>query len=401
MNWFGRSLENPTVSLSSPEAAELFVSGPQYAGVTVNEKTAITSAAVFACVNNLSQDLAKLPLQVFQRTDTGKEAARKHPAYRLLHTRPNNYSTSYTFRQTGQALLLLWGNFYARIERDGAQKPVALHILHPSDVTPELVNNNIYYKIASTSEVLNSFEVLHVPGLGFDGIKGMSVIQYAKRSIALGLATESFGADLFEKGALMSGILTTDQKLQPDQRAAISAGWKARHHGPDGKHGTAVLEGGIRYERLGIPPDDAQFLETRQFQIPEIARWFRMPLHKIQDLTRSTNNNIEHQSIEYVTDTLQPWLINWEQAYNTKLFAGYEQEEFFAEHNLNGLLRGDVTARAAFYNTMTTIGAMSINDIRALENLNKVTGGDKHYRQLNLIDINAPEPQQPTANEGE
>jgi HK97 family phage portal protein len=386
-------MENPAVPLNSQAAEELFPAHSNTAaGVVVSEASAIKLAAVFACVNVLSQDVAKLPLQVFRRLDGGKELAKDHPVYRLLHKRPNAYTTSYNFRQTGMAMLALWGNFYARIERNGAFQPMALHILHPADVTPALIANELYYTIHSTGEVLSSYEVLHVAGLGFDGIKGLSVIQFAKQSIGLGLATEHFGAGFFGAGATVGGALTTDQVLRPEQRKNITDSWRAAHHGPKGHHGTALLEGGLRYERIGIPPSDAQFLETRQFQIPEIARWFRMPLHKIQDLTRSTNNNIEHQSIEYVTDTLQPWLVNWEQKYNLSLFREDEQDDYQAEHNLNGLLRGDVAARSAFYNTMTTIGAYSINEVRALENQNPIEGGDKHYRQLNLIDINAPEP---------
>jgi HK97 family phage portal protein len=385
-------LENPAVPLESPEAAEVWV-GNSYdtsSGITVSEQTAIKLSGVFACVNVLSQDVAKLPLQVFRRIEGGKELATDHAVYRLLHKRPNPYTTSYNFRQTGMAMLALWGNFYARIERDGDYVPKALHILHPADVTPELVKGEVVYTIHSTNEKLLSHEVLHVAGLGFDGIKGLSVIQYAKQSIGLGLATEKFGAGLFGSGATLGGFLSTDQKLTPDQRKVISSVWRATQHGPENNHNTAVLEGGLSYSRIGIPPGDAQFLETRQFQLPEIARWFRMPLHKIQDLTRSTNNNIEHQSIEYVTDTLQPWLVNWEQKYNLSLFREDEQDTLHTEHNLNGLLRGDVAARSAYYNTMTTIGAMSINDVRSLENMNPIEGGDKHYRQLNLTDINAP-----------
>jgi HK97 family phage portal protein len=387
-------LENPAVPLSDKSAAESLF-GNKYetaAGITVTEANALNSSGVFACVNVLSQDVAKLPCKPYRRTDKGKEVARDHSSYRLLHHRPNNYTTSFNFRQTGQAFLALWGNFYARIERNGAFEPVALHMLHPADVTPFLLNGEKYFTIHSTGETRASYEILHVAGLGFDGVKGMSVVQYARQSIGLGLATEKFGAGFFGAGATVGGALTTDQILRPEQRKNIVDSWKAAHHGPNGNHGTALLEGGLRYDRIGIPPSDAQFLETRQFQLPEIARWFRMPLHKIQDLTRSTNNNIEHQSIEYVTDTLQPWLVNWEQQYNLSLFREDEQEAYFVEHNLNGLLRGDVAARSAYYNTMTTIGAMSINEVRALENQNAIEGGDKHYRQLNLVDINAPEP---------
>lgn len=294
------------------------------------------------------------------------------------------------------AWVLAWGNFYARIIRNGAMQPISLEILPSWDVTPQLVKGELYYHIASTGETLHSWEVFHVAGLGFDGVKGMSVIKYARQSIALGMAAENFGASFFGEGATIGGLLTTDNQLKQDQRDAIKKSWHAAYHGPKGKHGTAVLEGGLHYERVGIPPEDAQFLETRQFQVPEICRWFRVPPHKIHDLTRSTNNNIEHQSIEYVTDTLAPHLVNWEQEADRKLLREDEKGEFFTKFNLNGLLRGDVKARGEFYAKLFGIGALSQNDIRRLEDQNDIPGGDKYYVPLNMVDSNAPPPDLPT-----
>jgi len=362
------------------------------AGIKVSEDTALRFSAVFACINVLSQDVAKLPWGLFQHVDTGKVAARKHPVYKLLHSEPNGLMTSFAFRRTGMAWMLAWGNFYARIIRNNAMRPVSLDIMPAWDVSPEVVAGKLYYHIHSTGETLQAWEVYHVAGLGFDGIKGMSVIKYARQSIALGMAAENFGASFFGEGATIGGFLTTDKPLNDTQRSAIKKSWHNAYHGTKGKHGTAVLEGGLHYERVGIPPEDAQFLETRQFQVPEICRWFRLPPHKIHDLTRSTNNNIEHQSIEYVTDTLAPHLVNWEQEADRKLLREDEKGTYFNKFNLNGLLRGDVKARGEFYAKLFTVGALSQNDIRRLEDQNDIPNGDKYYVPLNMIDSNAPAP---------
>lgn len=359
------------------------------AGVHVNEDSAMRFSAVWGAVRILSETIASLPLNVYKKTDAGKEIDREHPIYKLLHSEPNGFMTSFIFREVLMSHVSLWGNHYSLIVKK-KQRPVELIPLHPTEVEPVLLKNKLYYKVDSEN-VRGTYDyedILHIPGLSFDGIKGKSPITYARENIGLGLAAEKFGANFFGNGANLSGVLEHPATLSDAAQGRILKSWNSKYSGINKSHKTAVLEEGMKYTRIGIPPQDSQFIETRKFSINEIARIFRIPPHMLADLEKSSFSNIEQQSIEFVIHTIRPWVVRIEQEINRKLFWEVEKGVNFAEFNLNGLLRGDAEARGSFYNTMFMIGAMSPNDIREFENLNKIDGGEKYYVPLNMIGSN-------------
>ena len=352
-------------------------------GETVTEETATTLTAVWSAVKLLSESVAGLPVQVFTRNGNSKDIDRENPVYTLLHSEPNPYMTSFLFHQTMMSDVLLWGNAYARIHRDSAYRVKWLEIIPPSNVTVEIKGKK-WFKVEGLQNKIADRDMIHVVGLSYNGVTGKSPIQVCKEAIGLGLAAEKFGGNFFGNGANMTGVLEAPFAMTPDQSKQLSKSWDQKNSGNDKSGGTAILEGGLKYQRIGIPPDQAQFIATRKFQVNEIARMFNVPPHLIGDLERSTNNNIEQQSIEFVTYSLLPWVKRFEQEYNRKLFKEDEKGNTFAEFNLSGLLRGDVVARAQYYKTMWEIGAFNDNEIRALENKNPYKGGDQFLVPMNM-----------------
>jgi HK97 family phage portal protein len=390
-----RSYFQRPMSLKDPALARLFNDGyASRAGVYVDEQRALTYAPFWSAVSRISADVASLPAFVFRRrADGGKDRFPKHPAYRLLHDEANPHMSAMSFRECLQAHVLVTGNAFAEIERNGAGAPVALWPIPPYRVKPfmqttTLPNGNyravLRYRIDGTT-IIDAQNMLHVPGLGFDGCCGYSVIEKARESLGLGIAMQDFGATFFGNGTTFGGVITRPAEagaMGPDAEKGFRENIQAYHGqgGLDRAFRVLLLQEGMRYERAGIPPDDAQFLESRAFQVTEIARWFNIPPHKLGDLSRATFSNIEMQSLEYVTDTLRPWLIRWEQECHRKLVAPAEQSTVFVEHSMDALLRGDSQARAAFYREMFEIGAFSINEIRNFENLNPIgADGDLHF----------------------
>jgi len=363
-------------------------------GVSVSEQTALTYSAFWACVNAISTDVASLPLILYKRDkDGGKTRFTTSKTYQLLHDEPNPEMTSMSMRQTLQAHALTWGGGFAEIERDQLDRPKYLWPITPDRVT--MVRDrvgNVAYAVSNSlgdPDIIPAADMLHIPGLGFDGTGGYSVVAMARESIGLGLATERFGGTFFGGGSTFGGVLSFPGPRPPEMsdKNYIDA-LNTSHQGVERAHRFLRLYNGAKYERLGIPPNDAQFLETRLHQVEEMCRWFRMPPHKIQHLARSTNNNIEHQGLEYYTDTLRPWLVRWEQEINRKLIAPLERRQQFAEHNVDGLLRGDSAARAEFFTKMFTLGAYSINMILEKENLNGIgPSGDVHFVPLNMTPV--------------
>lgn len=363
------------------------------AGVRVNEATAMQSTAVYACVRILSETLASLPLPVYQRLEGGgKERAPNHPLYTVLHDIANDEMTSYTLRETLMSHLLLWGNAYAEIEWNNAGEVRALWPLRPDKTLPQRnaeTKNLEYHTILpdGTQAILPFERVLHIPGLGFDGIIGYSPIAMAKQAIGLSLATEEFGARFFSNGAHPSGIVEYPGKMSDQAYERYKKDVEEKHQGLGKSHRIMILEEGLKYHQVGIPPEDAQFLETRKFQLNEIARIYRVPPHMIGDLERATFSNIEHQSIEFVVHTVRPWLVRWEQAIKLKLFTPSERRRFFAEFVVDGLLRGDIKSRYDAYAVARQNGWMSANDIRELENQNPIPGGDVYLVNGNMVPI--------------
>lgn len=377
-----------------------FLFGGTSSGKSVNERTAMQATAVYACVRILSEAIAGLPLHVYRyRSDGGKEKVPFHPLYYLLHDEPNPEMTSFVFRETLMGHLLIWGNAYAQVLRNGRGQPVALYPLLPSkmevDRSPSGALIYTYYRDADESGInpkggyvtLRRDEILHIPGLGFDGLIGYSPIAMAKNAIGLSLATEEFGATFFANGANPGGVLEHPGVVKDPDRLRES--WHAQFSGTN-SHKVAVLEEGLKFHQMSIPPEDAQFLETRKFQIDEIARIFRVPPHMVGDLEKSSFSNIEQQSLEFVKYTLDPWVVRWEQALQQALILPSEKASLFIKFNLDGLLRGDYQSRMNGYATGRQNGWLSANDIRELENMNRIPaeeGGDLYLINGNMTKL--------------
>ena len=396
------SRDKPKNYLSSSFYSFFF--GSTSSGKPVNETTAMQMTAVYSCVRILSETVAGLPLNVYKYNDSGgKEKAFKHPLYRLLHDEPNPEMTSFAFRETLMSHLLLWGNAYAQIIRNARGEVIALYPLMPNKMTVDRdQNGRLFYSyqrgaedpgaLGRSSRVnLAPTDVLHIPGLGFDGLIGYSPIAMAKNAIGLAIATEEYGAKFFANGAAPSGVLEHPGTIKDPQR--VKESWNSAYQGSANAHKIAVLEEGMKYTPIGIAPEQAQFLETRKFQINEIARIFRVPPHMLADLEKSSFSNIEQQSLEFVKYTLDPWVVRWEQSMCRVLFSESEKPAYFIKFNVDGLLRGDYASRMSGYATARQNGWMSANDIRELENLDRIApelGGDLYLINGAMMLLGAP-----------
>ncbi|MEV0586333.1 phage portal protein [Nonomuraea sp. NPDC050310] len=373
------------------------------AGVWVSEETALHYAPYFAGVRVIAEDVASLPLITYERLARGKRRASEHPLYPLLHDQPNPYMTSVGLRETLQGHVITWGDGYAYIIRNNAGDVVELWPLRPDRMHPEFTPSDrpgkgkLMYRyddpVNGIKAMLHPDEVLHIKGLGGDGIRGYSVIGMARQSLGLGVAAEVFGARLFSNGARPGGVLKHPGRLSEGASKRLKDDWETMHRGLDQAHRVAILEEGLEWQALGIPPDDAQFLETRKFQVTEMARWLRLPPHKLADLERATFSNIEHQAIDYVTSALRIWLVRWEQAIGLRLLTDTERPTYFAEHLVDALLRGDTKSRYEAYAIARNWGWASADDIRELENQNPLPDGrgEVYLVPLNMKPAPTPE----------
>ena len=375
-----------------------FFMGSSSSGKVVTERSAMQMTAVYACVRILSEAIAGLPLHLYKYTsDGGKEKAIDHPLYQLLHDEPNPEMSSFVFRETLMTHLLLWGNAYAQIIRNGKGDIIALYPLMPNRMRVDRDDKGqLYYtynrvydealKTKSMTVVLKPYDVLHIPGLGFDGLVGYSPIAMAKNAIGLAIATEEYGAKFFANGAAPSGVLEHPSTLKNPEK--LREAWQSQFGGSQNSNRIAVLEEGLKYTPISISPEQAQFLETRKFQINEIARIFRVPPHMVGDLEKSSFSNIEQQSLEFVKYTLDPWVVRWEQNLQRILLNPDEKKDYFFKFNVDGLLRGDYASRMTGYATARQNGWMSANDIRELENLDRIPtelGGDLYLINGNML----------------
>ena len=377
-----------------------FLFGSSTSGKAVTERTAMQMTAVYSCVRILAEAVAGLPLNLYHYLpDGGKEKSYEHPLYRLLHDEPNPEMSSFVFRETLMTHLLLWGNAYAQIIRNGKGEVVALYPLMPNRITVDRdENGQLYYSYNRSSDeapimkgstvILKPSDVLHIPGLGFDGLVGYSPIAMAKNAIGMAIACEEYGAKFFANGAAPGGVLEHPGTIKDPQR--VREAWQSQFGGSGNSNKIAVLEEGMKYTPIGISPEQAQFLETRKFQINEIARIFRVPPHMVGDLEKSSFSNIEQQSLEFVKYTLDPWVIRWEQSIMRSLLSLEEKTQYFVKFNLEGLLRGDYQSRMTGYATARQNGWMSANDIRELENLDRIPtedGGDLYLINGNMLPL--------------
>lgn len=389
---FGQARDKPVDKAA--DAGYSFLFGRTTSGKPVNERTAMQTTAVYTCVRILAEAVASLPLHVYEyQDDGGKKLVHDHPLYYLLHDEPNPEMTSFVFRETLMSHLLIWGNAYAQIIRDGAGRVLGLYPLLPDKMEVQRDDKgNIYYVYSRNSDENPTFkeygniklkaeDVLHIPGLGFDGLIGYSPIAMAKNAVGMTLACEEYGASFFANGANPGGVLEHPGVLKDPSKVRES--WNSVYRGVNNAHKIAVLEEGMKYQQIGIPPEEAQFLETRKFQINEIARLYRIPPHMVGDLDKSSFSNIEQQSLEFVKYTLDPWVIRWEQSLQKSLLLPGEKGKYFIKLNVDGLLRGDYQSRMNGYAVGRQNGWFSANDIREMENMNPIP--DEEGGNLYLI----------------
>lgn len=355
--------------------------GTSSSGQSVNQASSLTYSAVWAAVRSISEGVASLPLQVFRKDPNGgRTKDLENPLYNLLHDSPNPEMGSLIFRETIMGHVLTWGNGYAEIERDGRGNVVALWPLRPDVCQPVRdENGDLYYQYGNI--IFLPEEILHIKGLGFDGIKGYSVIANAKEAIGLGMALENYGASFFANGAKPSGVISVPGKLNSEAIQNMRKSWEEMHSSSKNSHRVAILQNGVTYQSIGISPDDAQWVGSRSFQLQEIARWFRIPASKLGDTSGSSYSSLEQDNLNFLQETLRPWLIRWEQEIRMKLI---KDPDIYAEHNQDALLRGDSAARSAFYASAISWGWLNRNEVRALENLPAFEGGQSYMTPKNM-----------------
>lgn len=359
-------------------------------GQAVGPNTALTLSSYFASVRAVAEDVGKIPLILYRRSGQGKDRATSHPLYRLLHDQPNPDMTAMDFRSCMTANAANWGSAYAEIVRNRAGQALAWWPLESGKMSIERDANGklIYiYRDGGVETRLPQRDVFHLRGLASNGIEGYSIARLARESIGLGLAEQKSGGAFFGNANRPSGILESPQPLEVGQKDELRKQWEAQHKGSENAHKTAVLSGGITFKPLSISNEDAQFIESRQLTVEEMARWLRVPPHVIGHLLRATFSNIEHLAIEYVTHCLMSWAVRWEQEIQRKLISPRERN-VFAEHLFDALLRGDIETRYKAYATARRYGLASANDILRRENMNPIgPAGDVYMVEGNMINV--------------
>lgn len=388
-----------------PSSGRGFFFMQKTAGVKVDQESALTYSAVWRAINLISQQVSILPCDVMEKDRKAngnviRSNLYDHPVAWLLDVQPNEEMTAQTFKETLTAHCLGWGNGYAEIERDLAGRVFALWPIEPDRV--DVIRDNsgrIVYRIsngAAPYTYLDQRDMFHLKGLGFDGITGYSVISYAARSIGLGIAAETFGSAFFANGANPGGVLEHPGQLSEPALKHLRESLDERHAGPGKAMRPMILEEGMAFKSITIPQRDAQFLESRQFNVTDIARWYGVPPHKLMEMSHATFSNIEHQNIEFVVDALMPWIKRWEQEARIKLIAPRNQRRIEVKFNVKALMRGDSKSRAEYYKTMSNIGVYSVNDILELEDMNPIgPDGDKRLVQINQTTLEKIGEEQP------
>lgn len=354
----------------------------------ISEEGSLSLSAVWACVRILSETVGTLPIHLYKRTNNGRVQDKTHPCNRVIQI-PNEYCNRSHLMRHLMISCTLWGNGYARIFRDKMYRPERLKLYHPAQVEPVLTESDtLFYRIGTTGELIPSDDMIHLRGLSTNGYKGKSPIAVHRDNLSLTMAAQIYGEKFFNQGGNMSGLFKYPSTLKDEQYNRLRKQLVEQTTGLHNAHVPMLLEGGMTYERISIPPEDAQFIATRKFQKTEIATIFGVPPHMIADLDRATNNNIEHQGMEFVLYCLLPYLGGIEEEFNRKLLRNDEFDTHYYLFQLNGLLRGDAKTRSEFYKNMNLIGAMSANEIRALEDMNFYEGGDEYFVQANMQTVN-------------
>ena len=381
---FRSSPENPSTSLSNPAAWLTGLFGTSKTGVQVSEDNALTFSAVYAAVRIISETIASIPLNVYQADGETRVKAVGHPVQDLLAKAPNSVSSTFTFREAMASNLVLHGNAYAKIEMNAAGRPTALIPLNPMKVEVKVVDGEKVYVFDEKQTYLD-YEMLHFVGLSFNGLTGKSPLSMAREAVAIGLAAQEYGARFYSNGANAGGVITAPGRLNTEVVKRLRESWNRAQSGNSNSHSTAILEEGMKYEKIGLDPEAAQFLQSRKFQVNEIARIFRIPPSYLADLENSsTRANVEQQAIQFVRDCITPYVRRMEVELNRKLFRE-DEPNLYAYFTMEGLMRGDLQGRYDAYATARQWGWLSVNDIRDLENLNPVEGGDIYLQPLNMV----------------
>ena len=362
-------------------------------GVAVTPETALSFSAVYAAVRILSESIASLPVNLYKLEDNGdRDIQKEHPVQKLLALEPNSLMTSYDFRQAVVANLVLKGNAYAFIHRDGTGRPTSLQIIDNDSIELLHHEGELFYDIKNIELPVPASEMLHFAGLNFNGITGQSPIDVQRDTLALAISANLYGTNFYKNAATPRGIIKHPGKITKEAAERLRNSWNSQNQGVYNAHRTAILEEGMSFQSIQLNPADVDFLKTRSYQVNEIARIFRIPPHLLADLERATFSNIEAQQIDYVVHTLRPYLVNIEQELCRKLLRDNEKQNHYIKFSVQGLLRGDSAARAKYYQTLNQIGVLSINEIRAFEDLSPVENGDLHYYPLNFSPIGKGEP---------
>ncbi len=354
----------------------------------VTEKTALGLSAYWAGVRRISESIALLPLDVFSKQGSVRKEV-THPTEYLLNKEANYKTISFDFVQVLITSAINWGNGYAIIERDKSANPISLTNVKSESVKPIIYDEELFWELSlqnSKNLLIPDRDIINLRGFGTDEILGLSAIKYHAQNLGLSLAAQDYGADFYNKGTRIDGYIEYQGKLDVSVKKQISQQWDA-NYGANGIGGTAILDNGTKYTRLGLPPEDAQFIETRAFQKREIATILGIPPYMINEMGEATYNNVENLGIEFVTYGIGSWIERLEQEYARKLLKESEKKSHYYKHNVNRLLRTDVAAKSDFYRVMSDIGVYSINEIRALEDLNPVDGGDQRFVQLNRVEL--------------
>ena len=375
------TIENPSVPLSSYFEGMLGVSS---SGANVSVENAPALSAVYASWKILGETLGSLSLGVFETKKNGDSVrAKSHPVDYILSVEPNPIYSKFTYIESKVTHLAARGNTFSYITRNGKGEVERIDLLDSASYKSVVDKGNIFY-VNNKSDVFKGEEILHVPWMAFDGHTGKSPITIARETIGMGLKSLEYGSSLYANGAFLSGVLETDMKLSDEQYERVKAGWNASYGGAANGGKTAVLEYGVKFKPIRLSPEESRFIEAMRFTVEEVARLYRIPLHLLQSLDRSTNNNIEQQSIDFVMHTIRPYVKRFEAEFNRKLLTRKERERFKIRFNMDSLLRGDTEARANYYNSMWNIGALNSNEIRRLENMNGYDGGEDYYTPLNM-----------------
>jgi len=359
--------------------------GMTASGEVVTEETAMRLGAVYACISLLSKSLAMTPLVLYRKTADGREKATDDPLFDVLRNVANPYMTAFTLKERMMLGSLINGNSYAYIQRNRRGDVIGLQYIPHGNCWPEVneLRNTITYRVTINGkhEQFAFDEILHIPGLGYDGVIGFSPIQIAREVIGRGLATQTYGSSFFKNGARLGGVFEHPNHLSETAFNQLKKSLASDYSGASNSNKTMILEEGMKFSPITIPPEQAQFLDTMKFNVAEIARIYGVPPHMIGDLEKATFSNIEHQSLEYVQYSMLPWFSRWEQHINLKCLTKEKRNQgYYVEFMVDYLLRGDSKSRAEVYRTMRQNGALNADEWREKENMNKLPDGQgEHY----------------------